>query len=355
MKKKILGMIAAGMSVFLLAGCSSEAEKTLNEMKVEKYVTLGEYKNLEIAMSAITVDEAEVYALVNDVYVNNVTAEYGGITDRAVANGDTVIIDYEGKKDGVAFQGGTAQGASLTIGSGQFIDGFEASLVDVMPGETVDLNLTFPENYDNTDLAGQPVVFTVTVHYILPTEVPVDKMQDEVVRLMGIDNVNTVDELVAFANDYLYTNAETEYQSELEDQLLDQLIELCEYKKIPNKLQDSYRTKISENLQESASYYGMDVNSFTNAAYGLSSEEAIEKYSLTTMKQELALQAIANAEGLKITDEELDARILEWAVAAGYTTVDEYIGDIPKEDYRNYFMSRDVLELLKENANIIEE
>ena len=99
----------------------------------------------------------------------------------------------------------------------------------------------------------------------------------------------------------------------------------------------------------------MDVNSFTNAAYGLSSEEAIEKYSLTTMKQELALQAIANAEGLKITDEELDARILEWAVAAGYTTVDEYIGDIPKEDYRNYFMSRDVLELLKENANIIEE
>ena len=83
-----------------------------------------------------------------------------------VESGDTVNIDFEGKKDGVAFDGGTSQGYNLTIGSGSFIDGFEDGLIGVNVGDTVDLNLTFPEGYQNADLAGQDVVFTVTVNFI---------------------------------------------------------------------------------------------------------------------------------------------------------------------------------------------
>ena len=153
MKKKIAGALTALAMAVLLAGCGSQVNVPLNQMKVEKYVTLGDYANLQVKADAASVDPEELESLLNDVYLSGVTAETGGITDRAVAVGDIVVMDYEGKKDGVAFSGGTAQGARLTIGSGQFIDGFEDGLVGVMPGETVDLDLRFPEGYKNADLA----------------------------------------------------------------------------------------------------------------------------------------------------------------------------------------------------------
>ena len=202
MKKKTLGFLAALLSVCMLAGCGAKdtgdgtgsgsgagTESTaLKDMDVDKYVTLGEYKGLAVTVDTVEVDEDEWDSLVNNVYYGNITAENGGITDRAVETGDTVNIDYEGKKDGVAFDGGTAQGYDLTIGSGSFIDGFEDGLIGVMPGETVDLDLSFPEVYpNNPDLAGQPVVFTVTVNYIQPAQD--GQLDDEVISNFGIDGV----------------------------------------------------------------------------------------------------------------------------------------------------------------------
>ena len=131
MKKKTLGLLAAILSVCMLAGCGAKdtgdgtgaatdagTESTaLKDMDVDKYVTLGEYKGLAVSVDTVEVDEDEWDTLVNNVYYGNITAENGGIMDRAVETGDTVNIDYEGKKDGVAFDGGTAQGYDLTIGS----------------------------------------------------------------------------------------------------------------------------------------------------------------------------------------------------------------------------------------------
>mgnify|MGYP003523801688 FL=1 len=159
MKKKTLGLLAAVLSVAMLAGCGAKDtgdasisqgaadSVVLKNLDVDKYVTLGEYKGLEVSVDTVEVDEDEWDTLVNNVYYGNITADNGGIKDRAVETGDTVNIDYEGKKDGVAFEGGTAQGYDLTIGSGSFIDGFEDGLIGVMPGETVDLDLPFPEGY----------------------------------------------------------------------------------------------------------------------------------------------------------------------------------------------------------------
>lgn len=145
-----------------------ETERTdLKDIKVEDYVTLGEYKNIAVTVSAqAQVEDSDVDSNALQLYNSKVTAANGGIMDRAAEDGDTVNIDYEGKKDDVAFQGGTAQNQSLTLGSNSFIDGFEDGLIGVKPGETVDLNLTFPENYQSTELAGAEVVFTVTVNFI---------------------------------------------------------------------------------------------------------------------------------------------------------------------------------------------
>lgn len=354
MKKRYVGVMAALAATVLLAGCGSDTDVPLNQMKVEKYVTLGDYNNLSINVDAIAVDEAELNTLLNNVYIGSVTAEHGGITDRAVEVGDTVVMDYEGKKDDVAFEGGTAQGASLTIGSGQFIDGFEDGLVGVMPGDTVDLNLSFPENYGNTELAGQAVVFTVTVHYIRPTEVAVEDMEDVVVATMGIPDVNTVEELRQYAYDYLYSSAETNYTYNVQNGIMDALMAQCVFKELPEKLVESYGEMILESIESNAAAYGVTADVYAGYFYGMSSEDLVQTYAEETLRQDLAMQAIANAEGLSVSDEELQEKLSEYAEAAGYATVEEYVGDNSQEEYRNYFMNEKVMEYLKEKAVITE-
>lgn len=126
----------------------------LQDLDIEEYITLADYKSMKVSAVRPAVDDETVTQYIDSELL------VGKITDRAVEEGDVADIDFVGKKDGVAFEGGTAAGYMLTIGSGGFIPGFEEGLVGVMPGETVDLNLTFPENYKkNPDLAGQEVVF----------------------------------------------------------------------------------------------------------------------------------------------------------------------------------------------------
>lgn len=355
MKRKYAGIVAALALTVFMTGCGSDLDVPLNQMKVEKYVTLGDYSNLSVNVDAVAVDEAELNTLLNNVYISGATEEYGGIIDRAVEAGDTVIIDYEGKRDGVAFEGGTAQGASLTIGSGQFIDGFEEGLVGVMPGETVDLNLSFPENYkNNTELAGQAVVFTVTVHYIMPSEVAPEDMKDEAVASMGIENVNTVEELRQYVYDYLYSNAETNYTYSLQNGIMDALMAQCVFEKLPEKLVEDYRVMIRESIENNAAVYGVTADVYAGYFYGMSSEELVQTYAEETLRQDLAMQAIANAEGLRISDEELQVKLLEYAEEAGYGSVEEYVGDSSPEDFRNYFMNERVMEYLIEKAVITE-
>ena len=172
MKRKIAKVLVAGLIGLQLIGCSNENKETtentqvaenktsmiyFDEIDVENSVTLGEYMGVEIVNSATAVSDEEVEAYIE--YMMSMYSNLEEVTDREVVeNGDVANIDYEGKKDGVAFEGGTAQGYDLAIGSGSFIPGFEEGLVGVKKGETVDLELTFPENYSATELAGAEVV-----------------------------------------------------------------------------------------------------------------------------------------------------------------------------------------------------
>lgn len=353
MKKKTIGLLAAALSVFMLSGCGAkDAETTvLKDVDVDKYVTLGEYKGLEVSVDTVEVDEDQWNTLVNDVYYGNITADNGGVMDRAVETGDTVNIDYEGKKDGVAFQGGTAQGYDLTIGSGSFIAGFEDGLLGVMPGETVDLDLTFPEGYGNADLAGQAVVFTVTVNYIQPAQD--GELSDEVISNFGIDGVTNEEELRQYAYDYLYDNAQQNYDSNVQQAVMDAFMANNTFSSVPEVLLQKYSDAAESSITSMASAYGVDGDTFTQYYYGQDLESFLATYSEETAKKNIALQAVANRENLNISDEDLEQMLLDRAAAAGYDTIEEYIGETSKEDYREYFLQDKVKAYLVENAQII--
>lgn len=363
MKKKTLGLLAAILSVCMLAGCGAKdtgdgtgaatdagTESTaLKDMDVDKYVTLGEYKGLAVSVDTVEVDEDEWDTLVNNVYYGNITAENGGIMDRAVETGDTVNIDYEGKKDGVAFDGGTAQGYDLTIGSGNFIAGFEDGLIGVMPGETVDLDLTFPENYGNSDLAGQAVVFTVTVNYIQPAQD--GEFSDEVISNFGIDGVTNEEELRQYAYDYLNENAQQNYETNVQQAVMDAFMANNTFTSVPEALVQKYSDAAESSITSMASA-GVDADTFTQYYYGQDLATFLSTYAEQSAKQDIALQAVANKENLNISDEELDQMLQDRATAAGYDTTSEYIGETSREDYREYFLYDKVLDYLVENAQI---
>lgn len=352
MKKKIALLLTTMLAVGVLSGCGAKEPASLKDTEVEKYVTLGEYKGLEINAQALEgVNEVDVEYLLNQVYQGAISLENGGVTDRAVEEGDTINLDYEGKKDDVAFDGGTAAGQSLTIGAGQFIDGFEEGLIGVMPGETVDLDLSFPEVYSaNPDLAGQAVVFTVTVNYIMPTD-----LKDEVIAGLGEDEFKTVEELRQYVTNYLEQTAQQNYDSNVENLILEAFMLNNTYKEMPESLLKSDRELISESITSAAAQMGVDADTYSNYYYQSSLEDYLSTYGVEATKQGVAFQAVANAENLNVSDEELDTKLAEYASNAKLDTIEELIGDTPKENFRKIFMFQNVMDFLVENAKITAE
>ncbi len=169
---RIIALLMSLLLVISFTACGKKkSAKTLifGDTDLSEYVKLSDYKSLSVDTSSDEYKSAYEAELKSDVESNNLyVKKYEG----KVANGDIANIDYVGKKDGVAFEGGTAQGYDLTIGSHSFIDGFEDGLIGVSIGDTVDLNLTFPESYHSAELAGKAVVFTVKVNYVKTSDSP---------------------------------------------------------------------------------------------------------------------------------------------------------------------------------------
>lgn len=344
MKKSLLGAVAFLLAAGLFTGCGSKKAPSFNELDVEQYVTLGDYYNLGLTLEI----ESQIKQLMQNIYHSGMPAE-DKITDRPVELGDGVDIDYEGKKEGVAFAGGTDNGAYLSIGSGQFIDGFEDGLVGVMPGETVDLNLTFPDWYKNTDLAGQAVVFTVTVNYIVPEE---KDMKDSVLEGMGLDGIGTVAALREYVFDYLYY-----YSSEMEfaqDDVLMALVDSCTFtEELPQDFVDEAKKTFRIVLEQQAAYYKMTTEEAAQTLWEMSAEEFLETYAEQNVRENLAMQAVANKEGLVVSDEELQEQLELYASSNQYDSVEEFLGNYTREQYRNFIMGDKVIKFLLHLQNTI--
>lgn len=318
-------------------------EAYLSGINVADYVTLGEYKGIEVSVDAPVVTDEYLDSYIDYVLQSNmVTTE---ITDRPVEEGDIVNIDYEGKIDGVAFDGGTAQGYDLTIGSGTFIDGFEDGLIGAETGETVDVNVTFPENYQGEEVAGKDAVFTVTVNSISVETLP--ELTDEFVQ--GLDvGVNTVEEYRQYAYDLLMEEEQATHDSNAEIAVLEAVMAGSQIQDPPEDMTNRYYNRIIDNMTYYASLYGYDLETFLSMQG--TSEDAIRESAAQAGQEIIVMQAIADAEGLSVTDEELDAEIETNAGSLGYDDVEEYRASLDVEGYREYMMSEKVLNFLLENA-----
>ena len=318
-------------------------EAYLSGINVADYVTLGEYKGIEVSVDAPVVTDEYLDSYIDYVLQSNmVTTE---ITDRPVEEGDIVNIDYEGKIDGVAFDGGTAQGYDLTIGSGTFIDGFEDGLIGAETGETVDVNVTFPENYQGEEVAGKDAVFTVTVNSISVETLP--ELTDEFVQ--GLDvGVNTVEEYRQYAYDLLMEEEQATHDSNAEIAVLEAVMAGSQIQAPPEDMTNRYYNRIIDNMTYYASLYGYDLETFLSMQG--TSEDAIRESAAQAGQEIIVMQAIADAEGLSVTDEELDAEIETNAGSLGYDDVEEYRASLDVEGYREYMMSEKVLNFLLENV-----
>lgn len=359
MKKGIAMLLvcaAAGMT--LLGGCSkdngaagsstAEAEgetikaKTLlkaTDYDVKDYVTLmDDYMNLSVELDS---DYAVTEEAVNDYIQNSVLPYYPVYTKgdkTTVESGDVVNIDYTGTLNGEAFDGGSDTGYNLEIGSGQFIDGFEDGLIGANVGESRDLNLTFPEDYPSADMAGQAVVFHVTVNGIMnAADATLDTVDDAyVAQNFSTYGLSTVDDMNAYFTDMLSSQYENERLMDLQTKVMEQLEAGCEVE-LPEGLLDARKDQVIQQTEASAQQAGSSYEDYIASYYGYSTAEEFEAYVEETLQeqlvQELILEAIVEDQDVSINTADFDDFVAQYVSYYGFEDEEAFFESYGGEDF----------------------
>ena len=322
------------------------------EIKDEKY------KDIKVQVPpAQKVTDEEVKAEIENAF--QYLEDYDDLVDKkttgVVADGDTVNIDYVGTKDGEEFDGGSAEGYDLEIGSGSFIDGFEEGLVGKKIGSELDLNLTFPEDYGVEELNGADVVFHVTLNYV--AEMP--ELTDDLASKLSGGEYSTVDEYVESVRADLQSGYDEEYKNNAYSQIMLALNDLYSPEEYPEEnIEYIIKKLMAQYIEPYASMYGMSVKDFIATAYnGLTEEEFREQELIpaaqTNLNQEMILGAIAEKAGITMTDEELEELLQGYADEYGIT-VEELTKGTDMETIRSSELQQKVMEWLFENVTVEE-
>lgn len=277
---------------------------------------LGSYKGLKVDMVSSEVSEEEV----EDTIKNNLTynPDITEVKDRAAENGDIVNINFAGKLDGVAFEGGTAENYDLELGSGSFIPGFEEQLIGAKIGESKEVNVTFPEEYHEQSLAGKPVVFEVKINAIKvskPAELT-DKWVQNTTKENPQGQLQTVKEYRAFVRKQLEETREAQTRSEAQSRLFDQIMQSSTFELNEEAVEEEYQTMLSYYTQMGGQL-GVGIEEFASMN-GMSKEEfegEIRKGAEQSIQAELIVETIFASEKLKIEDADYE----KLAVGSGMT------------------------------------
>ncbi len=340
MKKLIVMMMAVLCCLMLVfaAGCSNteetaedntdktdESADASDEISTDNTyeVTLGKYIGIEYTpVLAKEITDEDVQG-----YIDNILATYYSedqeVTDRPVQEGDTVNLDYVGTIDGVKFDGGSYEGYDLVIGSGTFIDGFEDGLIGAEIGEVRDIVCTFPENYGTADLAGKEAVFNCTVNSITETVVP--EFTDAFVaeNITGYDNIA---DYIEYIKDYLAEEEKANTLIENNTGIAALAVENCEVVKYPQKsvdeMMESYFA-VYEGYAESYGYATIEEYFEANGYTYDEMQEYIEDYCKSFIKNNIVYAEIAKAEGITVTEKDMEETKQEYIESWGYADEDD--------------------------------
>ena len=275
---------------------------------VKPEVTLGEYKGIKVEKATVEVTDEDIDAELKKVQDQN--SRMVTVEDRAVEDGDTVNIDYAGSIDGVAFEGGTAVGQPLVIGSHTFIDNFEEQIIGHNIGDEFDVNVTFPAEYHAEELAGKPAVFHVKVNSITKKELP--EINDEFAQ-----DVSEFDSLDAYKEDIkakLLEKKEAEAKAAKEDKVVETIVANATME-IPDAMLATQQAQMADEFAQRLSYQGLQIEQYFQFT-GLNQETFLEQMKPQALKRiqtRLVLEAVVAAENIEATEAEFDEEIAKMA------------------------------------------
>lgn len=322
------------------------------EVAVKPEVTLGEYKGVEVEVSAADVTEEEVAAeLKKEQEKNSRTID---VDDRAVADGDMVTLDFEGFVDGVAFEGGKGTDYPLTIGSNSFIPGFEEQLVGAVIGEEKEVNVTFPEDYHAEDLKGKAAVFKCTVKAIKVKELP--ELDDEFAK--DVSEFDTLDEYKADIEKNLRERKEGVAKREREDKAVDAVIANAQMD-IPEAMIQNQIQQLMNDFVQRMQAQGLSIDQYYQFT-GLDQakiQEQMRPQALKRIQSRLVLEKVAEVENIQISDEKFEEELKTMAdmYKMEVEKLKELMGDAEKEQMKKDIAVQEAVTLVAESAKVVEK
>ncbi|MBR2401642.1 MAG: FKBP-type peptidyl-prolyl cis-trans isomerase [Lachnospiraceae bacterium] len=329
-------------------------KETLATLDTSLYVTLGEYKGITVDVEKLTVDDAKVEEYIQDYLIPGY-ADYVEFTeDQVIENGDFVTYACVGRIDGEIFDGGSSTEGSdwtVTVGSGQMIPGFEEGMLGMKVGETRDVVTTFPADYMKADLAGKEAVFTITVNKAEKL-VTADSLTAEVLAYYEYADEQACRDDVKAA---LIEEYEVQYIEAYETAVLKAVEDGCTFaEELPQFLIDLFVADQSQYYEYYASLFGMELSAFVEAYLQVTMDEynsQIQEISKEYARQYIMYEAIADAEGIDLTKEEIDVYGEETVIEYGYENLDALYADFGYDEYRDFVTINEVIAVIMENAS----
>ena len=317
------------------------------EVAVKPEVTLGEYKGLSVDKVSNRVTAKEIDAKLEEEQKKN--ARTVVVEDRAVQDGDEVVLDFEGFVDGVAFEGGKGENYPLTIGSGSFIPGFEEQLIGAEAEKEVEVNVTFPEEYHSEDLAGKAAVFKCTVHEIKAKELP--ELDDEFTA--EVSEFDTLDAYKADIKAKIKEQKIADGNRKKEDQAVEKAVANATME-IQEAMIDTQVNQMAQDFAQRIQQQGLSMEQYFQFT-GMTAESMMEELRPQAVKRietRLVLEAIAKAENIEITDERIDEELAKMAEAYKMEVekLKEFMGENEKEQMKMDLAVQDAVTFLVDNA-----